>query len=990
MPSRGGHTLLTTLLAACASGEPPATWSLAPASPGDLAQAGQTNLSTAGADQQLQPVAPGLFRARVSRGLYAELSENGLVAWTGYDELSLRFSSWGRQGALQAVDGVEPTVGDCAPAAEPTEGACPRQVELHHGEVTEWWVGRSAGLQQGWVLWSAPDGQGVVELRVEVLAGAVRSVEADQALLTGTAGRTWIYGGLTAWDANGTDVPVALVDRGDALGLVLNVEGAAWPIVVDPVLSSTEDKLTASDGAAYDSFGWSVAGAGDVNGDGYADLVVGSLADDDAGSASGSAYVYYGSAAGIDASPEDKLIPLDGYAGNVFGGSVAGAGDVNGDGYADVVVGSYNDGDAGLLNSGSAYLYNGTATGIDVRTEDKLTASDAAAHGYFGITVAGAGDVNGDGYADLVVGAPGDDTARGAAYVYYGSASGIDAFTEDKLTASDGRGYDYFGVSVAGAGDVNGDGYADLVVGAYMDDHSATDSGSAYVYYGSATGIDASAEDKLAASDASSYDSFGWSVAGAGDVTGDGYADLVVGAYLSDDGGAESGSAYVYYGSASGVDASAEDKLAASDAAAGARFGYSVAGAGDVNADGYADLVVGAYRSDDGGTERGSAYVYYGTASSIDASAEDKLIASDGVAYDSFGRSVAGAGDVNSDGYADLVVGAYKDDDRGSDSGSVYVYFDPCIDADADGFCLSDDCDDTDASFNPGATEVWYDGVDHNCDGNDDDQDGDGYPVADDCDDTDASFSPGATEVWYDGVDHNCDGNDDDQDGDGYPLAEDCDDTDASAEPGGTEVWYDGVDQDCDGNDDDQDHDGYPLAEDCDDMNASVQPGATEVWYDGVDQDCDGNDDDQDRDGYPLAEDCDDTDASSNPSATEVWYDSVDQDCDGNDDDQDGDSYPLAEDCDDTDASVNPGAAEVLGDGVDQDCDGEDASAEDTGDSKGWGCAATPASAIGRTPAWVLGLVAAAAVRRRRGKGSQPSSSPGADGSSGQPPPSPV
>jgi len=130
-----------------------------------------------------------------------------------------------------------------------------------------------------------------------------------------------------------------------------------------------------------------------------------------------------------------------------------------------------------------------------------------------------------------------------------------------------------------------------------------------------------------------------------------------------------------------------------------------------------------------------------------------------------------------------------------------------------------------------------------------------------DCDDTNAEVNPGMDEVWYDGVDQDCDGNDDDQDSDGFANDVDCDDEDATINPGMDEIWYDGIDQDCDGNDDDQDYDQFNVEEDCDDTNAEVNPAALEVWYDGVDQDCDGNDDDQDRDGFGINEDCDDLDS---------------------------------------------------------------------------------------------------------------------------------
>jgi hypothetical protein len=303
------------------------------------------------------------------------------------------------------------------------------------------------------------------------------------------------------------------------------------------------------------------------------------------------------------------------------------------------------------------------------------------------------------------------------------------------------------------------------------------------------------------------------------------------------------------------------------------------------------------------------------------------------------------------------------------------------------------DCDDVDATVNPGAEEIWYDGVDGDCDGGSDyDQDGDGWDHSayggDDCDDEDAEINPDIEEIWYDGVDQDCDGASDyDMDGDGFDSGsyggDDCDDDDDATYPGAPDDPYDGVINDCDAADEyDADGDGHDAVEhggdDCDDANSGIHPDAEEIWYDGVDQDCDGNDDDQDEDGWPIDEDCDDTDAGINPDAEEIWYDGVDQDCDGDDDyDQDGDGWPVDEDCDDEDPDSYPGA-----EGLDEDCNpidtGDTAPPEDTGPFSddtggvsykgGGGCGGCSGTAGFMGGWWLLGLLGLG-WRRRNGAG---------------------
>jgi hypothetical protein len=187
------------------------------------------------------------------------------------------------------------------------------------------------------------------------------------------------------------------------------------------------------------NFGVSVSSVGDVNADGLSDFIVGT----DGG---GAAYLYYGSTTALVAAPTMIAAPSSAAG---FGRAVAGAGDVNGDGYPDVIIGAYNQ--------GTAYIYHGGASGIPSVPSTTLTVAGGAVQ--FGYAVDGLGDVNGDGYGDVLVGAPLSERA----YVFYGSATGASAtpsltFSLVSATA--------FGRTVAGLGDVNRDGYYDFAIGA--------------------------------------------------------------------------------------------------------------------------------------------------------------------------------------------------------------------------------------------------------------------------------------------------------------------------------------------------------------------------------------------------------------------------------------------------------------------------------------------------------------------------------------------
>jgi len=284
----------------------------------------------------------------------------------------------------------------------------------------------------------------------------------------------------------------------------------------------------------------------------------------------------------------------------------------------------------------------------------------------------------------------------------FGKASGFSA-TMDLSSLDGSNGFrldgvarrDFSGRSVSSAGDVNGDGYDDVIVGAFNADPNGLNSGSSYVVFGMASGFSATMDlSSLNGSngfrlDGVAGDLSGWSVSNAGDVNGDGFDDLIVGASRADMNGADSGSSYVVFGKASGF--SAAMNLSSLDGSNGFRLdgvseddftGNSVSNAGDVNGDGFDDLIVGASRADMNGADSGSSYVVFGKASgfsatmnlySLDGSNGFRL---DGVSEDDYtGGSVSSAGDVNGDGFDDLIVRASGADPNGEESGSSYIIF---------------------------------------------------------------------------------------------------------------------------------------------------------------------------------------------------------------------------------------------------------------------------------------------------------------------------
>jgi hypothetical protein len=440
-------------------------------------------------------------------------------------------------------------------------------------------------------------------------------------------------------------------------------EGQAYVYLGSASGLATTAAWTADSDQAGAIFGVSLSGAGDVDGDGFGDVVVGAQYWSNGQPQQGAAFGYQGSASGLKTNPSWFVEGSSSY--QQLGVSIGRAGDVNGDGFADVVAGGYGLSN-GQANEGSVLVFHGSAGGLS--TLPSWSAEGGQAETQLGVSVAGAGDVNGDGLADVIAGAYGWDgtaTDEGAGYLWLGSASGLGS-SPDWSTFS-GQDSAALGVSVASAGDVDGDGYGDVVLGAWAYDDGETDEGAAFLYYGAPAGLAEGPGWSVEGGQAGA--NLGVSVAHAGDVNGDGFGDVLAGAYLFSNDQNQEGRAFLYFGSASGLP-SVASWFAEGDQT-GAYLGWAVAGAGDVDGDGYADVLAGAYGYDNGSADEGRALLWFGSASGPQPTpwtAESDQIS----AY--YGRSVAGAGDVDGDGYADLLAGAYAYDDGETNEGAAFLY----------------------------------------------------------------------------------------------------------------------------------------------------------------------------------------------------------------------------------------------------------------------------------------------------------------------------
>lgn len=397
------------------------------------------------------------------------------------------------------------------------------------------------------------------------------------------------------------------------------------------------------------------------------------------------------------------------HAGDAFGSAVALIGDLEVDGVVDIAVGAPLDDDDGTDRGAVWVLFLNTDGTIDL--EAKISSAEGGFGGAlddddrFGSAITGIGDLDADGTLDLAVGAPLDDDDgedRGAVWILFMNADGS-VKSEQKISSATG-GFggalsdgDQFGSALAALDDLDGDGVTDIAVGAPLDDDGDTDTGAIWILFMNTNGT-VKAHQKISGSAGSfggvieSGDGFGSALANASDLDGDTNTDLVVGSPGDDDGGTDTGAAWVLFLDTDGTVIS-EQKISATEAtdvdlllSSNDGLGTAIANAGDLDGDGNSDLVVGAPFDDDGGTDRGAAWILFMESTGKVHSAQ-KISSTEG-AFDGplangdhFGAAIAGLGPLDATGENDLAIGAPLTDGSASDEGAVWILLMDSVDS---------------------------------------------------------------------------------------------------------------------------------------------------------------------------------------------------------------------------------------------------------------------------------------------------------------------
>jgi hypothetical protein len=458
-------------------------------------------------------------------GLHAngEIAAEGLRLTRGDDEVQVRFRGWGR-GGIRSAEGAGLDFGNCLRTGEvDAKGECLREVVRDHGDVVEAWANRGHGVHHAWRVRRAPSGPGPLRLQLDVSGGSPSLTDATTVDIS-TDGAGYTYYALAAWDADGRELPARFEVSGARVSVVIDDTDATYPVLIDPVLTTASTTWTPA--SATPTFGASIAHGCDVNGDGFDDAIVGAPGVTVTHANAGSVYVYLGSASGLTTTLFATVTDPTPALNEMFGSRVACIGRFDSGAHEDFAV-------AGAPGLGTVHYVLGAATvtptplaAVPLAPVTPTDIVSTAATANFGAAIAGVGDVDADGFDDLVVGAPQDDTAKGSIVLFAGGTTG--------LTAADGRAAGAvaaarLGASITSLGSLDAAPGTEWAVGAPGDP-----AGGAVHAFRSGTGRvptslgAAITGDTVGPADDIKHVSFGTSLA-AGDVDGDGDPDLVVG-----------------------------------------------------------------------------------------------------------------------------------------------------------------------------------------------------------------------------------------------------------------------------------------------------------------------------------------------------------------------------------------------------------------------------------------------------------------------------
>lgn len=526
----------------------------------------------------------------------------------------------------------------------------------HSNAPQEWYKNTDQGIEQGFLLrtrplTSAKDGELILRGKISTSLSITRATR-DEILFSDGGEEVLRYAGLKVVDATGFTLPSRLAfnhtaGRSGTLDIVIDDSKAVYPVLVDPLASSPA--WSVASGQASAKLGTSVASAGNVNGDSYADVIIGAPYFDNGTADEGMVFVYLGSSSGLETTPHWAV--ESNTASKLWGRSVSSAGDVNNDGFDDVVFGY----DQGIK------IYHGSSTGLTTTAATTLASSTSgtnnnAASSFFGQIVARAGDVNGDGYDEVLISCPdgynlGGGAGFGKLFLCKGSSSGVSSSLSSSncpvyyTSGAAQQATQSMGSNVCG-GDFNGDGKSDFIItDAYWDNGSGVDRGHFFIISGVASISNTNNITGVASKTVLgtvNNQALGISAACPGDLDKDGYEDLLV--------GDDAGSVRVYKGSSTGLVTAAAQTITLSG---------SLGHGGDVNGDTYPDIV-----SESGGTIS----LFENSSGTLPSSASQTI-----TGFTSAALAVA-AGDVNGDGYADIIIGDQNFNNGSANEGKAFVY----------------------------------------------------------------------------------------------------------------------------------------------------------------------------------------------------------------------------------------------------------------------------------------------------------------------------